>query len=157
MAVTRAALHPTQGVQSVKLGLGPSAVLQQLWRPTAQNTGLQDTNGTMCDSTLSRRCVAGAQRALLPSVALTVHHLSYEGSPGPATSFARANPKRILRGLLAILPPGALHVLTLSIRNQRSTAGSPLESNLNAESNAQRFGRPLALQGPGIPFPAAVY
>jgi hypothetical protein len=73
------------------------------------------TNGTMCNSTLPGRCVAGTQRTLLPSAALEVHNLPYAGPPGPAASTARANSPRISRGLLAILPPRALHVVALPV------------------------------------------
>ncbi len=74
---------------------------------------MSNTNGALRHSTLCGYGLAGTQRFVLPSIALSVHHLQDEGPPRPAASAARADSQGVQRGLLALLPFGALHLLAL--------------------------------------------
>ncbi len=95
MAVQRAALDQTQGFSGLQLGAGPRAILQQLWRQRAQNTRMPNTNGAVHGPALSRRRVARTEYVVLSATTLPVYYLPHEGSSGPATPEAGANPQRV--------------------------------------------------------------
>ena len=130
--------------------------MSELWRWGPCNNRMSNTNGALRHSSLCRCGLARTQHFVLPSIALSVHHLPDEGPPGSAASAARANSQGVQGGLLALLPFGALHLLTISVWHRRPTPCAPLEVKSYDEPHAKRTGWVVAIPRHRVQVPTAV-